>query len=58
MDIELREYTLAFNAHLKAQQDEMASKLTVRATYYRLMQARDALKDREKELLKEVERNH
>lgn len=54
MNRELEEYAIAFNLHFKAQNDEMKSKLEVKSTYYRLMKAKDALKNKEKELLEDI----
>ncbi len=51
MKQELKEYSDAFEAHVGAVKSETAAKILVTKTRYALMKAREALKDREHELL-------
>lgn len=55
MDKVIKEYTLAINAHLQAQQNELTAKQTVLATHYRLLLAKDALRAKEQEILQDME---
>ncbi len=50
------EYGEAIEAHLEALKNEMVAKQTVRATYYRLMQAREAIHLKEREIIEDIEK--
>lgn len=55
MQKELKEYAEAFEMHLQAQTNELKAKHEVKATHYRLLLAKDALRAKERELLEDIE---
>lgn len=52
----IKEYTLAFEAHHQAMKDKIRSNLRVKQTHYALLKAREAMREKERELIEETER--
>lgn len=57
MDKELHEYNLAINESLEAIQDEFNAKDRRRKAHYRLINAREAVRNAEQDILEQGERS-
>lgn len=55
MDNEVKEYVSALNTHRQAQISKMKADVEIRASRFRLLQARENLRNREIELLQDDE---
>lgn len=56
MKAEIKEYSEAVQAHLDALGAEVKAKDAVRKSYYRLIQAKEALRAMERDIIEESER--
>ena len=58
MNQAIQEYQLALEANLEASKNEKIAKELKRKAYYRLIQAKDALRAIEREIFENIERDY